>query len=136
MAHHDVSAAVTPSAGKEPIRSTDAISLQMIVEASRTLLSDLRLESVLTRLLDLAREYIPADAYAVWRHCGNEKNWTVLASSGLSESYNRQFEPAGPMIDSIVTVPDVASLPQLVEHRARRYQEEGIRALIIACAQA
>lgn len=110
----------------------DAISLQIIVEATRTLLSDPRLTSVLPRLLELARQYIPADAYAVWRQRTDTDRWTVLASAGLSEQYRGQFEPSGPAITETMAVPDVYHLPKLVEHRAKSYEAEGIRALVVA----
>jgi len=110
----------------------DNISLQMIVEATRTLLSDPRLTSVLPRLLELARQYIPADAYAVWRQRTDLSRWTVLASAGLSEQYQDQFESSGPMITEIVAVPDIYHLPKLVEHRRKWYEVEGIRSLVIA----
>jgi signal transduction histidine kinase len=110
----------------------DTVSLEIIVKATQTLLSDPRLNSVLSKLLELAREYLPADAYAVWRHYGPDKSWTVLASAGLSDQYRRQFEPAGPLLTDVVSIPDVTKLPKLVEHRAKLYQEEGIRSLIIA----
>ncbi len=110
----------------------DKISLQMIVEATRTLLSDPRLTSVLPRLLELARQYIPADAYAVWRQRIDLDRWTVLASAGLSEQYQHQFESSGPMITEVVAVPDIYHLPKLVEHRKKWYEAEGIRSLVIA----
>lgn len=133
MSHFD--SGVCSASGSSPKNATssdDNISLQMIVEATRSLLSDPRLNSVLSRLLELAREYIPADGYAVWRHHIQENRWTVLASSGLSEEYQRQFEPSGPVITEVVAVPDVLHLPKLVERRAKCYEAEGIRSLVIA----
>lgn len=109
-----------------------SLELEMVVEATRTVLADPSLSSVLPRLLQLARQYIPADAHAVWRHYTHENRWAVLASEGLSEGYQRQFEPAGPTITELVAVSDVTSLPKLVEHRRKIYAEEGIRSLIIA----
>jgi signal transduction histidine kinase len=132
MTNPQVDSSATSFSGSESLQGSELISLQMIVDASRTLLSDPRLNSVLSKLLELAGEYIPADAYAVWRHYEHEKTWTVLASSGLSENYQRQFEPAGPTITEMIAIPDVGSLPQLVEHRRKLYADEGIRSLIIA----
>jgi signal transduction histidine kinase len=113
-------------------RAEDKASLEMVVEATRAVLADPSLSSVLPRLLQLAREYIPADAHAVWRHYEHENRWAVLASEGLSDGYQRQFEPAGPTITELVAISDIGNLPKLVEHRRRLYAEEGIRSLIIA----
>ncbi|HEY1802545.1 MAG TPA: GAF domain-containing sensor histidine kinase [Terriglobales bacterium] len=110
----------------------DKGSLQMVVEATRAVLADPSLTSVLPKLLQLARQYIPADAQAVWRHYEHENRWAVLASTGLSEGYQRQFEPAGPTIMDLVAISDIAELPKLVEHRRKLYADEGIRSLIIA----
>jgi signal transduction histidine kinase len=127
----DVSSVTAALPSLASIRA-DKGSLEMVVEATRAVLADPSLSSVLPKLLQLARQYIPADAHAVWRHYLHENRWAVLASDGLSEGYQRQFEPAGPSIRELVAISDVKSLPKLVEHRGKIYAEEGIRSLIIA----
>jgi PAS domain S-box-containing protein len=105
---------------------------QIVLEATRALLADPRLDTVLPKLLQLARQYIPADAHAVWRHFAAEERWAVLASAGLSKNYQNQFEPAGQTITETVIVPDIKKLPPLVERRRVHYEAEGIRALVVA----
>jgi signal transduction histidine kinase len=134
MCHSDsgVSSPAKSSSGHDSIAAESKSSLEMVVEATRALLADPSLSSVLPKLLQLARQYIPADAHAVWRHYPNENRWTVLAGEGLSDGYQRQFEPAGPAMTELIAIPDIKDLPKLVEHRRKLYAEEGIRSLIIA----
>src|SRR6185312_7810195 len=114
MGHSDsgVSSPAKSSSSHDSIAAKSKSSLKMVVEATRAVLADPSLSSVLPKLLQLARQYIPADAHAVWRHYPHENRWTVLASDGLSEGYQRQFEPAGPSIRELVAISDVKSLPK------------------------
>ena len=134
MGHSDsgVSSPAKSSSGHDSIAAESKSSLKMVVEATRAVLADPSLSSVLPKLLQLARQYIPADAHAVWRHYPNENRWTVLAAEGLSEGYQRQFEPAGPTMTELIVIPDIRDLPKLVERRRKLYADEGIRSLIIA----
>ena len=134
MGHSDsvVSSPAASLSGRASFQAEDKSSLEMVVEATRAVLADPSLSSVLPKLLQLARQYIPADAHAVWRHYEHENRWVVLASAGLSERYQRQFEPAGSTITELVAISDIAELPKLVEHRRKLYADEGIRSLIIA----
>src|SRR5206468_1338571 len=61
--------------------------LRLLVEASSAVLGSLDLAEVLSRILNLARHHIAADAYAVWRYQGATKTWQAVASAGLSEAY-------------------------------------------------
>ena len=123
-----------PSASLSSLTSSqpDRGSLELVVGATRALLADPSLSSVIPKLLQLAREYIPADAHALWRHYPDEDRWAVLASAGLSERYQREFEPSKTTISELVAIPDVAQLPKMVEHRRKLYAQEGVRSLIIA----
>jgi signal transduction histidine kinase len=119
-------------ASHDSVKPGDNSSLQMVVEATRMLLSDPSVNSVVPQLLQLARQYIPADAHAVWRHYQAEDRWAVLASAGLSPHYQNQVEPSGPTISEVIAISDVQALPDLLKRRAKSYQDEGIRSLIVA----
>ena len=107
-------------------------SLPAILEATRAMLLDPRLESVLPALLQLARQFIAADAQAIWRFDQQDQRWTVLASAGLSASYATQFVPAGQVPEQPLIISNMAALPPHLEWRRAHYQAEGIQALIVS----
>ena len=55
------------------------------------LLTRMSVEAVVSGIVDLARQVIKADAYAVWRTY-DALHWRVLASSGLSPSYRTELK--------------------------------------------
>ena len=104
--------------------------LSLILEATRALLADPRLDFVLPPLFKLVRQFIPADAQAVWRFHEAESEWRVLGSEGLSSEYAHRFIKIGRKISEPIVVPDVTFLPKVLETRRELYYSEGIRALI------
>ena len=115
-----------------PLAGSDA--LHFLLQASATLLAKPDLEVVLDRILDLSRELIHADAYAVWRLDSEGATWRVLASRGLSSAYLEMSSiPASgiaELTDEPIMATDVHSLP-LLEHRRQAYEIEGIRSLLV-----
>lgn len=110
--------------------------LTVLVEASDSLLSSLKLSAVLPALLSLSRRLIDADAYGVWRLSGPGGDWQTLTASGLSPEYLQHS------ISSLQTTISIKS-PIIVEDinddgrfglsaRMEDYRKEGIRALLIA----
>ena len=107
-------------------------SQTVVLEATRALLSDPRLDSVLAALLRLAKQSIPADGYAVWRMQPDFGTWSAIASEGLSADYIKQRLAAGTMSTDTIVVPDMKTMPAIMEQRRSVYEAEGIRALIAA----
>jgi signal transduction histidine kinase len=108
-------------------------ALQLLLQASASLLAQPDLRTVLDRILTLSRGLIDADAYAVWRLDDNLTTWRVLASRGLSAEYLEMSSiPAAgvaELSDQPIVAPDVHQLP-LLEHRRQAYVAEGIQSLV------
>ena len=123
---------VASGSASGPLASSDA--LHFLLQASATLLAKPDLGVVLDRILELSRELIHADAYAVWRLDANLTTWRVLASRGLSPAYLEMSSiPAAgitELTDEPIVATDVHSLP-LLEHRRQAYEIEGIRSLLV-----
>ncbi len=105
--------------------------LTLLIEASGTLLSSPDSAEVLKTILDLARRFIEADAYSVWRREADD-SWRIVARAGLSDNYQavlpaahaKQLAPR-----QIVVVEDIEQVP-IVRNRIPAYRAEGIRSLI------
>jgi PAS domain S-box-containing protein len=107
-------------------------ALQVLAEASASLLATPAVSSVVSKILDLASEVVKADAYAVWRMY-DQKAWKIVAARGLSPEYLETTLPAeGPsgLTSAPVNIEDVTLHP-LVELRRVGYQSEGIVSLLV-----
>jgi PAS domain S-box-containing protein len=103
--------------------------LTLLIEASGSLLASPISADVLRTVLDLAKRFIEADAYSVWRKHGDV--WHIAASDGLSATYSGSAAGAGTAMASrlpIVTE-DVEKDPFL-ESRREAHKAEGIQSLI------
>src|SRR3954453_21221174 len=61
--------------------------LQILFDASATLIGSLKMEELLPKVLDLGRKLNKAEACAVWRHEPNTNVWKIAAAVGLSSAY-------------------------------------------------
>jgi PAS domain S-box-containing protein len=108
--------------------------LTHLVDASAVLLSSLDVGTILPTIIDLAKQVVAADAYAVWRYNHSNGFWRLMSSAGLSEGYIRN---AGTILQS--TKP--AQIPQIIAEdvtkdealrgRLETYRLEGIRSLLV-----
>jgi len=107
--------------------------LTLLIEASGTLLASPESADVLRNILELAKQFIAADAYSLWRKMPNKENWQIVAMSGLSEQYSSTAEdlardshgrPPEPLV-----IEDIRKLPRMAQ-RTTAYEAEGIQALI------
>ena len=124
-----------PPPRQSPVASPPAAAANpqtVILEATRALLSDPHLDSVLPALLRLAKQSIPADAHAVWRFRPESDSWFAVACEGLSPDYIKLPVSAPKMSAETIVVPDVTDLPPLLHVRQAEYQAEGIRAFVSA----
>ncbi|HWW73866.1 MAG TPA: PAS domain S-box protein, partial [Pyrinomonadaceae bacterium] len=107
--------------------------LRTLVDASESLLGSPQTEVVLPAVLALSHRLIAADAYAIWRHLPSESAWAVVASSGLSDEYNRDRIPVPSrtptMPDKPLVVEDVFDEPMLAGRR-ELYEREGVRSML------
>ena len=105
--------------------------LLLLMEASRVLLASPQSSDMLQAILELARRFIHADAYAVWRTESSEVKREWVATDGLSDSEEllvRLESESRPLYDEPYAVEDV----DLCEHLADRrelYCAEGIRSV-------
>jgi len=103
--------------------------LTTLTDGSFRLLTSLTAATVVTEVLNLARQVVPADAYAVWQR--NDDEWTVAGSHGLSDAfvsvtlpYDRSRVPFNePIVALDLSNPELST-------RSTAYQAEGIRSLI------
>jgi PAS domain S-box-containing protein len=69
-------------------RPTDeAQRLRTLVEAASALLGSASFDEIVPELLELARQTLQADAYALWQHDLPTDEWRIAAYAGLSDEY-------------------------------------------------
>ncbi len=107
--------------------------VQVLLDASAMLLTSVSVEAVVAGIVDLARQVIKADAYAVWRTY-DALHWRVLADSGLSPGYRRELTTESPVAPQFQAIPDVMH-DDLVGRHGRIYEQEGIRSLLVVPLQ-
>src|SRR3954463_16262146 len=107
-----------------------------LVSRAGLLLGSPRIEDVLPGILNVARDTVAADGYAVWRLDRNRGVWYVASHAGVSERFaasmiasfdGRPVSPAD--ITDPITAEDVFATPLLAERR-EAYREEGIASML------
>ena len=106
--------------------------LQILFDASATLLGSLKMEELLPKVLELARKLNAAEACAIWRHESDTHVWRIAASVGLSSAYQEATIPgeSGIIGDRPLYFVDVNQIPAAAEGRRALYEAEGIRSLV------
>ena len=112
--------------------------VMLLVDASGAFLTALEPSQVLQKILDLARKFIQADAYAVWRIDAAHGGWKIVSSVGLPESYPELYSVSTPqdsaysgvILDRAVAIEDVEESP-MVAARKETYRLAGIRSLLV-----
>jgi PAS domain S-box-containing protein len=109
--------------------------LQILFEASATLIGALRTEELLPKVLELARKLNAAQACAIWRQDPETQEWRIASATGLSSAY-LDVAISGDGGFNIAERPfcfedlaEVASVPQASQRRGL-YEAEGIRSLV------
>jgi PAS domain S-box-containing protein len=107
--------------------------LSLLIEASGKLLASPDSTGVLRNILDLAKHFVEADGYSVWRKDNEGRRWQIKAMSGLSESYSQCITDLGGVAEKLPREPfaveDVEQSP-FADLRREAYKSEGIRSLI------
>ena len=109
--------------------------LLVLVEASSALIASTDPAQVLRTILELAKRFVRADAYAVWRKQQEGLQWSIVASDGLSPKYSSTVTGDIPSLPHFaVPVEDVENAglenSAIVKHRIAAYREEGIRSIL------
>lgn len=112
------------------VHSHPADPLHVLLEASSRLLKLRDVASRLAEILDVARQVIDADAYAVWRTYDGGESWRILMDQGLSEHYRKELLEQQPslFLEPLV-FPDVYAHPMLAAYGAA-YRREGICSIL------
>ncbi|HVW08509.1 MAG TPA: ATP-binding protein [Bryobacteraceae bacterium] len=123
---------MSPSMVPPPARAESANDLALLIEASSRLLLARNCRDVLDTTIELGKQFIAADGYAIWQQNGDDRTWSVSAAAGLSEAFcqERQLEPAREAPKEPMIFEDVEKSPYLsTRHSALR--AEGIRSMLI-----
>jgi PAS domain S-box-containing protein len=109
--------------------------LRLLVNASGALLGALQVTEVLDQIIALARQFVGADAYAVWRADPSLHEWRIVASAGLSDEYCRtssfKTKPDGQAPGKVLAIQDVGA-EALISQHSKLYEREGILSLMAA----
>jgi len=113
--------------------------LQLLLDASGTLLASPHESNVVQTILSVAQRFVAADAYAIWRQTGPDA-WSAIATFGLSDNYSRTaVQPSTQLSTQPSTQPSLRPEPQafsdieqapLLVSRLEMYRAEGIRSLL------
>src|SRR4051812_12878490 len=105
--------------------------LQILFDASATLIGSLRMEELLPKVLELARKLNAAEACAIWRQDPDTHVWRIAAAIGLSSAYRQVAIQAesGIVGERPFCFEDVSQIPSTV-NRSSLYEAEGIRSLV------
>ncbi|HEY1011504.1 MAG TPA: GAF domain-containing sensor histidine kinase [Herpetosiphonaceae bacterium] len=120
--------AADPAAGPPDAR------LPLLAEALAALRGSDATQTSLSRLLELARLSIGADAYAVWRQDSAGERWRIVAGGGLSNAYLRSLiDPPpirAPADGGVLAYGDALAAGEL-RSRHEDFRREGIAAVLI-----
>jgi GAF domain-containing protein len=119
------------AAGGQDLRALED-KLQLLLEASSTLLTPTRVEELLPSILDLAGQLIAAEACAIWQFHSEDDTWRIVSSVGLSSEYRQVPIPQarnGAASEAPYAFEDVSYAPVLSSRR-QLYESEGIRSLV------
>lgn len=108
----------------------------LFAEATSALLASPKTPDVLRTIVELARRFGSADAYAIWRKSSDSSGWTLVSSTGLSEEFVRSgiTQDAGLRLTEPLVFENVLEEPVLaVRHAALK--REGIRSMLVAPLQ-
>lgn len=123
---------VEPTQSPDDGQATER-QLTMLIEASSTLLTAFQSADVVDRILMLARRFIDADAYSVWRRAASSGIWSMVASEGISGDYARSLSDTFNDADILPAAPVVIEKREDAPFRADRteaWTREGIASLI------
>ncbi len=106
--------------------------LVALTAASGVLLRSPHVEDVVSAILAVARDLLPADAYAVWMREPGTGRWRIEASEGTSAAFGEAAVPARDIsqMHEPLAVPDVTALA-ILEDRRLALDQEGIRSMLV-----
>ncbi|MHB8642474.1 MAG: GAF domain-containing protein [Gaiellaceae bacterium] len=114
----------------------DFVRLEALVEAAGRLLETLDLDTLLPRVLDLARATLDADAFSLWARSPTTDLWSLRASDGLSQAYVDasarlvRGNENSVALDGPIVVGDVAKTTWLLPAHREAHAAEGTQSFL------
>ncbi len=108
--------------------------LLLLIEASGTLLASPDSADVSRKIVELAQQFVSADAYALWRMQTGTETWHMSSWSGLSNQFvERSLVPssAGSLESSEPVMVGDIRRSELLAARFHDLQEEGVASMLI-----
>jgi signal transduction histidine kinase/GAF domain-containing protein len=108
--------------------------LGLLVEAAGRLLATLDLDQVLPQVLELAKQTLTADGYALWRRVNGE--WSLQAVAGISDNYVVAAQEAikendaQVSLDEPIVAGDIAATEWLTPEHKEAHRAEGNKAFL------
>jgi signal transduction histidine kinase len=113
----------------------EIVRLGLLVDAAGRLLATLDLDEVLPQVLDLAKQTLTADGYALWRRRVSN-DWFLQTASGLSDGYVAASQlaikdnDAQVPLDGPIVAGDIASTDWLSDAHKAAHAAEGNKAFL------
>jgi signal transduction histidine kinase len=123
---------VSPSREEPAADAETPGDLALLVEASSRLLLAQSCQDVLRTTIELGKQFIAADCYAIWQQNAEDHTWSLSAAEGLSEGFchTHRLAPAREAPKEPVIFEDVEESPYLsTRHEVLR--AERIRSMLI-----
>ncbi|HEY4086530.1 MAG TPA: ATP-binding protein [Bryobacteraceae bacterium] len=123
---------MSPTPAGQPPTTESPGDLALLVEASSRLLLAQSCEDVLQTTIELGKQFIAADGYAIWQQNAHDQTWSLSAAEGLSKAFRdaHRLAPAREAPKEPLIFEDVEKSPYLsTRHDALR--AEGIRSMLI-----
>jgi PAS domain S-box-containing protein len=112
--------------------------LTTLVGASASLLQTPDADSVRNATLNIAKQLLEADGYALWLLDGDPRVWRVIKSEGISTDFSGRSlveedettSSASVLLTEALAVEDVGAL-SLLEAQRHFYEREGVRSMLV-----
>jgi signal transduction histidine kinase len=123
---------ISPATAGRPTASEPSGDLALLVEASSRLLLAQSCHDVLQTTIELGKQFIAADGYAIWQQNAEDRTWDLSAAVGLSEAFchAHRLAPAREAPREPLIFADVEKSPYLSTRR-EVLRAEGIRSMLI-----
>jgi PAS domain S-box-containing protein len=104
--------------------------LLALTDGTERLLGMLDAEQARAAVIELARQVLPADAYAIWVLDTTRREWSIVNSTGLPPEFVAQRIPGEPVkFTQPLSIPDVFAAEE-TRGRAAAYTAAGVRSLL------
>ena len=123
---------MSPAPAERAAAPEPSDDLALLVEASSRLLLAQSCQDVLHTTIELGKQFIAADGYAIWQQDAGDRTWSLSTAVGLSEAFcqAQRLAPAREAPKEPLIFEDVEKSPYL-SSRHETLRAEGIRSMLI-----